>query len=166
MGGEKALKFYQQPLRQNFHFCYINNNKNYIINHVDQLFSDSQPVNMFLDKTIYIIHPENSSCVLPDQNNSHQENPMDYVKRLYPKQKFLPLFIEILVSHKLINDNLCFSPMPNMHITDICRFINNTFGHKDKTEPRFIKLCKCLQKMHLQFPSCSIKNPVAQTYLC
>jgi hypothetical protein len=90
---------------------------------------------------------------------------MDFIAKTYPKQKYLPLVFSILEKHNLIDDNLFFIPF-QLHVADVCAFLNNRFGKILTTDLRYIKLCKFLQSHKIKFPKISIKNPVAQKYLC
>ena len=85
---------------------------------------------------------------------------------MYPKQKFLTLVFDILITNNLIDENLYFIPFQQVHIADFCTFLNNNFGKLNSTDGKYIKLCKYFQNLNLKFPKVGIKNPVAQKYLC
>lgn len=123
---------------------------------------------MFANTTTFIIHKMDESCGQsnhePESNDINVEI-MDFVKTTYPKQKYLSLVFSIMLKKDLINNDLCFVNF-NIHIADFCSFINNKFGNKTSTNSDFLKLCKHLQKQKIKFPKVSIKNPVAQKYLC
>ena len=168
LGGPEYLSFYQEPLKQNFDFCYINCNKNYMINYVNHLFQNKTAI-MFSAKEKYLIHKNNKSCDTSHSTSANKESTehhdvIDFVKSLYPKQKFLPLVFQSLSS--LIDKNMFFINFPNVHVADFCTFINNKFGKVESTDLRFIKLCKFLQNQNIKCAKISIKNPVAQKYLC
>jgi hypothetical protein len=159
-------------VKQNYHFCYINRKKNYLINKVDCLLK-GEPVTMLLAGEKFIIHKFSEPCDLHENNNndpnynsniSHPAN--DFVAKTYPKQKYLSLAIDILNRNNLIDHNLYFIHFPNMHLVDVCAFFNNRFGKHKTTDAKLIKLCKFLKKKQIKFPKVSIKNPVAQTYIC
>lgn len=89
--------FYRQPDRQNFNFCYINNTKYYLVNCVEKLFNNiNNSCTMFVNNTTYVIHSADEFCA-PVTKNATSENSktslINYIKNLYPKQKFLPLFL-------------------------------------------------------------------------
>jgi len=172
LGGLEAITFYQQSESQNFNFCYINNQKNYIINNVNKLFQNKlkeTEVTMFSNNEIYVIHKKNQICGQTKSQSANIDPSIqvsDYLKNTYPKQKFLPLFFQVLTSHNLINTNMFIVGFPNLHIADLCSFLNNKFGKTNTTDIQYIKFCKYLQSCQLKFPKVSIKNPVAQKYLC
>ena len=173
-GGPKALQFYQQPVQQNFHFCYINNKKLYLINCVDQLLFHGKPVTMFVNKEQFVIHKESEPCSLqahPSMGVGHHHRDMShplvlFVKEIYPKQRFLPIVCSILIQHELITDSFYFIYTPTVHITDFCSFISNRFANSDKVDPNILKLCKYLKQQHIKIPKIAIKNPFAQSFLC
>lgn len=169
LGGQAFVEFYQEPVKQAFHFCYINCNKNYMINCVEQLFLGKQAT-MFLNNERFVIHKINKYCTALQNTTTPPEPEQDihaFITTTFPKHKFLPLVVTQLNQHQLVNKStMVFQPFPNIHIADFCSFINNTFGKLEKTESKFIKLCKYLQSKGLLFPKISIKNPVAQKYLC
>jgi hypothetical protein len=169
LGGKEVLNFYQEPQKQNFHFCYINANKNYLINKVDCLLRGKK-TNMFSNNDKFIIHKVNEFCapVLPElaENVGDNDTVLTFVKNMYPKQKYLILVFEIMHSHDLIDSNLFFKQFPNLHVADVCSFFNNRFGKSDTTDPRYIKLCKFLHQKKIRLPKVAIKNPVAQKFLC
>ena len=124
---------------------------------------------MFLNKDIFVIHKLNKPCGRVESQENVvpiNEDVLTFISSTYPKQKFLPLFFKILLQNKLIDSQMFIDKFQNIHIADLCTFINNTFGKIEKTEVRFIKLCKYLQSLNLKFPKISVKNPVAQKYLC
>jgi len=167
-----VLSFYQEPLKQNYHFCYINCNKNYLINQIDLLLKGKRVV-MFSNNEKFVIHKLDEPCGHTGDNDidinssdlSSQHYVITFIKETYPKQKYLTLAFAILEKHNLFDTNLFCIPYPNMHIADICSFFLNRFGKEDKTDSRYIKFCKFLQKKGIKIPRISIKNPVAQKYL-
>ena len=167
LGGPPSLAFYQEPLKQNYHFCYINCLKNYMINKLDYLLQ-KKDTTMFLDNTIYVIHNKDQPCGQKIQSSSElssKKHVIDFIKMMYPKQKFLTLVFEPMVQQELINDDLFFKDHPQVHIADFCSFINNRFA-KNNFPPKITKLCKYLNAMGLRFPKVSIKNAEAQKMLC
>jgi len=169
LGGSESLTFYQQPLKQNFNFCYINCLKNYMVNRVDYLLQNKK-TEMFVNNEIYVIHPENQFCNLPNGTDSSEvqtkSNILEFINSTYPKQKYLSLIFNPLVQRNMINDELYFIPYPDIHIADFCVFLNNKFGKVETTNNKLIKFCKYLQSLKFKFPKVSVKNPVAQKYLC
>jgi len=125
---------------------------------------------MFTNKTIYVIHQENQPCGLTSSASTSEQKVskkvMDFVRSMYPKQKFLSLVFESILQLNLIDDKMYFIGHPHVHVADFCSFINNRFGKNDDIPVKFIKLCKHLQSQGIRFPKVSIKNPVAQKYLC
>ena len=165
LGGNEALTFYQEPVKQNYNFCYINANKNYIINYVDHLFK-GQKATMFSNSQTWIIHQSNKPCgQKTTQPNDIQTEVVEYIKSTYPKQKHLILALNVFLKHNLIDSNLYFIPVP-IHFADVCTFLNNRFGKVNTTDIQYIKLCKYLQLHKIKMPKIAIKNPVAQKYLC
>jgi hypothetical protein len=139
-----------------------------MINCIDQFFQGIN-VTMFVNNDTFVIHKSDQSChSLPTESSKPllMTTVHDFIKSMYPKQKFLFLVFNLLVNQKLINDDLYFIPFPKIHIADFCSFINNKFGKINTTDQRFIKLCKHFQGLNLKFPKVSIKNTVAQKYLC
>lgn len=169
LGGKAFVDFYQEPVKQNFHFCYINCNKNYIINCVEHLFKGNRTT-MFFGNDRFVIHKVDKFCTAlqnqPETIDSGKDSILDFITTTYPKQKYLPLLFKQLIKKEFINNDLYFEQHPNIHIADFCTFINNKFGKPEKTDPKFLKLCKYLQAQHVKLPKISIKNPVAQKYLC
>jgi len=170
LGGKDVLTFYQEVVKQNFHFCYINCNKNYLINKIDCLLK-GEKVNMFLGGEKYIIHKLSEPCdLLPIEQNVNINDDIhpakEYVNSTYPKQKHLKFAIDIIERNNLIDHNLYFIAFPDLHLADVCAFFNNRFKNKKSTDPRIIKLCKFIQTSKIKFPKVSIKNPVAQKYVC
>jgi hypothetical protein len=132
---------------------------------------------MFLNKQVFVIHPKNKPCnqLKKDDENHNSSNSKilsidqqisDFLQSTYPKQKHLPYVFNILNSHNLFDKNLFFVQFSNIHIADLCAFLNNRFGKTDSTDSRFIKLCKYLQSINIKLPKIAIKNPVAVKYLC
>lgn len=128
---------------------------------------------MFLNQKHFVIHAKNKPCQqINDSKNSdsntndinHQV--VDFLQKTYPKQKYLPIIFKILESHNLIDENLFFTDFPNIHMADLCSFVNNSFAKPTSTDAKFIKFCKFLHAKGIRFPKISIKNPVAQKYLC
>mgnify|MGYP003336110258 CR=1 FL=1 len=170
-GGTKALHFYQQPVQQNFHFCYINNKKLYLINCVDQLLFHGLSVTMFVNNEQFVIHKESEPCSPHQQTTTtavtaNQHPLVLFVKEIYPKQRFLTLVCSIIIQNQCINDSFYFIPVPSVHITDFCSFISNRFAKHDKIDPNMLKLCKYFKQQHIKMPKIAIKNPFAQSWLC
>ena len=175
LGGSSVLKFYQEIQQHRYNFLYINCQRSYLINTVDQLFCEKSAT-MFLNQQTYVIHPKNKPCapsaiVNPsnqDSSNNSEVDPqiVEFLRSTYPKQKYLPYVFNILSSHALFDKHLFFVKFQNIHIADFCAFLNNSFGKVDSTETRFIKLCKYLQSLKLKLPKISVKNHVAVKYLC
>ncbi|MEI7486021.1 MAG: hypothetical protein WCJ72_01210 [Chryseobacterium sp.] len=171
LGGKEVLAFYQEVPTQNFHFAYLNCNKNYLINKVDNLFNGHKAI-MFSNKTIFVIHPKNQPCkttlktTLLNGDSNFSDQITDFIKSTYPKQKYLILIFNILNPYNLIDSNLFFKEFPNIHVADFCAFINNRFGKTPTTDAKFVKLCKFFQMNQIKFPKIAIKNPVAQKYVC
>lgn len=168
LGGPHVLTFYQDIPKSQFHFCYINNNKNYLINCIEELFSHKRAT-MFANNETFIIHSKNQSCDQPSttepDNIPIKQQLNDFIQMNYPKQKFLNIVGNILTKHELINDELCFVDLNTVHIADFFSFINNRFS-KGQIEPRITKLCKLLQNKLVKFPNICIKNPLAKKYFC
>jgi hypothetical protein len=123
---------------------------------------------MFSNKEKFTIHKNNETC----DNDQIQENPsvsfqpaiIEFIKKTYPKQKYLTLVFEIMNTHNLIDANLFFIAFPNLHVADVCAFFNNRF---DKNiDSRYLKFCKFLRQKQIRFPKVAIKNPLAQKYIC
>lgn len=169
LGGPTAVEFYQETPNYNFHFCYINNNKNYIINTVEQLFNGKKAT-MFVNKERFVIHKANQTCTPkqiitpPHGEVSIQTNITQFIETNYPKQKFLSIVFDILAKQNLINDDLIFVDFPNIHVADFSSYINNRFDKNNNN--RLIGLCKFLQKKNIKFPIVCIRNPLARKYLC
>jgi hypothetical protein len=169
LGGQEALSFFSKPLKYNFHFCYINCNKNYMINYAEQLFSENKAI-MFANQEIFVIHNANETCENKNSNQSSDDNSIlneckAFLTCSYPKNKVLPLIIKILINNNLINEDLFFTLYPNIHIADFLSFINNKFGKKDTYDPSMLKLCKFLNGQSIRFPKIALKNPEAQKLL-
>jgi hypothetical protein len=180
LGGTKAIDFYQQPLKINFNFCYINNQRNYLINYVDQIFQNSN-AEMFVNDCVFTIHPSTEKCPnLTDGNNTATSNDEDddkknfspiqiqmddFMRNTYPKNKILPIIFRKLVKHDLIDDDLFFVPFPNIHVADFCNFLNNRFAKKNKANVSLLKLCRFLRDRGIKFPLSCIKNPIARSVL-
>jgi len=170
LGGNKVLDFWQETQKDNFHFCYINTNKNIIINCVEALFSGNKAT-MFTNNYKFIIHPATEKCitnsdVASSSSSSLEQDIYDYIAQMYPKNKHLKFTFKFLIDLELINSNLFFVPFPNIHIADFCSFINNRFSNKNtKPNATMIKLCRHLQQLNIKMPKIAIKNPIAQKYL-
>jgi hypothetical protein len=165
--GGNVLDFFNDIEKYNFHFCYINCNKNYIINCIDQLFVNKKTT-MFANRQKYIIHNENHVCqVEPINADVNQiENEINlYLQTAYPRNKHLPFLFKIMLAKNLLNSDLFFVNFPNIHVADFCAFINNRFDKKIDKKNDLFKLCQYLQKHHIKFPKIAIKNPLAQKYL-
>lgn len=170
LGGKEVLKFYQEVPKHNFNFCYLNTNKNYIINQVDQLFLGEKAI-MFSNGDYYIIHKADQPCSdvneeEDDNQPHHSTSVQEFVKENYPKQKHLKLIFDILEKHDLFDDNLFCRQFTNIHLADICSFFLNRFFKNDKTDGRYIKFCKFLQQKGVKLPRICVKNPYAQKLLC
>lgn len=164
IGGNPAVEFWQEPVRFNFDFSYINCQKNYIINYINRLILGDSAT-MFANQQKYVIHLENHSCqnmLSNTQPNSVKREIDEYLASSYPKNKNLNLVAKILVTNNLLNDDLFFNEFSNVHFADFCAFINNRFDKIGKTNSNLVKFCKYLQKKHIKFPKIVIKNPVAQ----
>jgi hypothetical protein len=169
LGGTNVLDFFLEPPRFNYHFCYINCNKNYIINYVEKLFSEKKAI-MFANQEKYIIHSVDQPCEKINNSNSTETSKIFdeckiFLTHSYPKNKILPLVVKILTNNNLLNNDLFFNFFSNIHLADFLSFLNNKFGKKETTELNMIKLCKYLNHNALKFPKIAIKNPVAQKYL-
>ena len=133
----------------------------------------NQKVTMFANKETYVIHRSNKFCqpmnnqelTATNQLENSQLEILDYIKSTFPKQKHLILAFNIFFKHNLIDSSLYFTVVP-VHFADVCRFLNNPFGKIETTDALFIKLCKYLHTKKIKFPKISIKNPVAQKFLC
>jgi hypothetical protein len=154
LGGKEVLKFYQEAPKYNFNFCYLNCNKNYLINQIDQLFKGEQ-VTMFTNGEQYIIHKKNEPCGTPDsdvaETSSTHQLVLEFIKDKYPKQRYLSLIFDILKKHELFDENLFCIPFPNIHIADVCSFFLNRFSKNENQDVRMLKFCKFLQKKGLNF---------------
>jgi hypothetical protein len=158
------MSFYQEPLRYQYNFMYINCMKNYLINCVDNLLQNKNTT-MYYNKTKFIIHPVNKPCnlsSLPTSNNIESQI-KNFIENSYPKNKMIYLVFNVLTKNKLINDDLFFVQFPNIHVADFCSFLLNRFGKKEKTDLNLLKLCKYLK--NYTFPKIALKNPVAIDYL-
>jgi hypothetical protein len=170
LGGPPALSFYQEPSKFNYNFCYINANRNYMINYVDKLFQGLSAT-MFVNNEKFAIHPIDQPCSLENNNISLEgEFPIqnqvhDFLVNTYPKNKLLPLVFSNLVKNNLIDSDLFFIDFPKIHIADFCTFINNRFGKKNKFNVQLLKLCKFIRSKQIKFPSICIKNPIARQAL-
>jgi len=168
LGGTQVMSFWQEPPRFNYHFCYINCNKNYVINYVNNLFLGKQAT-MFANQQKFIIHSEKETCDLLSSSsdvNSVEQDVTEYLSSAYPKSKHLFLVAKILLKNKLINSTLFFDKFPQIHLADFCAFINNRFDKQEKNNIIMTKLCKYMQKENIKFPRIAIKNPYAQKLLC
>jgi len=189
LGGQSVLEFYQEPSKLDYHFCYINSHRNYIINKVEQLFNGGQHSTMFVNNERFAIHLLDQPCSSvgakhsasveesAECSNSINDQVHNFVVSTYPKNKFLPLVFKNLVKHNLIDDDLFFIDFPSIHVADFCAFINNSFGKssnsssssssnsKNKTNGTLLKLCKFIRTKQIKFPAICIKNPVARQVL-
>ena len=127
---------------------------------------------MFTNNEKFTIHKFNKPCNLqPNDNTIKSDNLIikdqidNFLSISYPKNKSLHLIFNIFLKHNLINDDLFFKMIPNIHIADFCSFINNRFDKDTKPNKEMIKLCKYLQTQSIRFPKVAIKNPVAQKLL-
>jgi hypothetical protein len=165
LGGQPALNFFSNPVKYNFHFCYINCNKNYMINYAEKLFTENKAI-MFANQEIFVIHNADETCnkLKTDKNadNSIFTECQSFLTRSYPKNKVLPLILKILTKNNLINEDLFFTMFPNIHIADFLSFINNKFGKNNSYDPSMFKLCKYLNAQAIRLPKIAIKNPAAQ----
>jgi hypothetical protein len=173
LGGLPALQFFQEIPQHRYNFLYINCQRNYLINTVDNLFR-GQATTMFLNQQIYVIHLKNKPCAISAAASGTSDGPglhvdpqiMDFLRSTYSKQKYLPYVFNILGAHALFDKHLFFTKYQNIHIADFCAFLNNSFGKPTTTEARFLKLCKYLQSLKIKLPKIAVKNPVAVKYLC
>jgi len=171
LGDKSILDFYREIPQLQFHFLYINNQKNYLINCVDNLFR-GKSATMYANSTLFVVHPHKTPCV---SNNSGQKDHdigtvdqqiASFLLTTYPKQKHLPLMFNILKPHALFNEHLFFKQFQNVHLADFISFILNRFCKQDTADTRFIKLCKYLQSLNIRLPKIAVKNPIAHKYLC
>jgi len=171
LGGPNVMHFWQEPPRFNYHFCYINCNRNYLINYVDKLFL-GDTATMFVNHHTYVIHSKDQFCepnVLPNAETSAIANTLekevkDYLSNAYPKNKNIHFIANILLRNNLLNQTLFFDKFPKIHLADFFAFINNRF-EKHKPNVNIVKLCKYLQKENIKFPRVTIKNVSAQKML-
>lgn len=171
LGDKNILTFYQDIPRHNFHFIYLNCQRNYLINRVDQLFQ-GKSTTMYANNTVFVVHPQNKPCPLAE--SAQKNDPIGtidqhielFLKNTYPKQKHLSLVFNILKPHALFNEHLFFKDFLNIHVADFVSFILNRFCKLDSTDQRFIKLCKHLQALHIKLPKIAVKNVVVHKYLC
>lgn len=172
LGGSEILAFYNRIEKFNFRFLYINCAKNYLINCVDQLLlpSSTTPwaVTMFANQKVYVIHEENELCRDNQQNQKELTTTTDvqreinlFLAQTYPKNKTLPMVFQILSKRNIINDDLFFTDFPQLHVADICTFLNNRFGEKQKINSGLVKFCKYIKNLGIKIPKIAIKNPVA-----
>lgn len=161
LGGPAVLDFWQEPIRFNYHFCYINCNRNYLINCVDKLFLGHQTT-MFANQQKFVIHSDRTTCHsnADSEDSGIQKDLDDFAQKTYPKNKTLHLVFKPLLANNLINDCLFFTHFPSIHIADFCSFINNRF-YKNDVKDIMLKLCKYMQKINIKIPKVAIKNPVA-----
>jgi len=185
LGGQAVLDFYQEPSKLDYHFCYVNSHRNYVINQVEQLFQGLSAT-MFVNNERFTIHLSDQPCSQenrPDLNESVEfkdtigDQVQDFIVHSYPKNKFLPLVFKNLIKHDLIDADLFFVDFPAIHVADFCAFINNSFGNNskgsgnssnsknNKTNGLLLKLCKFIRTKHIKFPVICIKNPVARQAL-
>lgn len=170
LGGSNVLQFWQEPPKYSYNFCYINCNKNYLVNSVEKLFLGKRTT-MFANEKRFVIHSESSKCGPPppaaSAQNSDIENEIHlFLSHVYPKNKNLRLVFNIMMQHQLINESLFFVTFPHIHIADFSSFLLNRFDQQEKTSKEMIKLCKYLQRSKIRFPKIAIKNPIAQKLLC
>lgn len=167
LGGPAVLNFYQTPLKYNYHFCYVNCNRNYLINCVDKLFKD-QVTTMFANQETYVIHNATHTCGT-DENKNEPSKTLDecyrFLKDSYPKNQILKVVVKILIQNNLLNENLFFKLFPRIHLADFCSHINNKFDKKFPPDKNMLKLCKYLQNQKINFPLKAVKNPMVQKYL-
>jgi hypothetical protein len=124
---------------------------------------------MFSNNEKFIIHKINEPCGISNIESTEihsQQNIKEFIKDTYPKQKYLPLVFDIIDKYIQFDTKMFCIQFPNIHIADICSFLLNRFGKNDNTDSRYIKFCKFLHKQGIKLPKISIKNPVAQSYLC
>lgn len=162
LGGTQVLDFWQEPAKFSYHFCYINCNKNYLINCVDKLFLGLETT-MFANHQKFVIHSQHKACSsnTTTVTSNIQQDLDDYAKNTYPKNKTLHLVFKPMLEHDLINTNLFFKQFPTIHVADFCSFINNRFYKNETGNAQMIKLCKYMQKKKIRFPKIAIRNPVA-----
>ncbi len=124
---------------------------------------------MFYQNQTFAIHPVDQPC--GQNNTTTSDNPThdlqhkisSFIKQNFPKQKYAELVFSTLNNHHVINDDLYFESF-NIHMADFCSFINYKFCKK--IDPKFLKLCKYLQKLNIKLPKVSIHNPLARKFLC
>jgi hypothetical protein len=123
---------------------------------------------MFVNRAIYVIHKKNVPCQKPElesKSNDIDDQVIAFLTQMYPKNKSIQLFFNVLLKHRLINEDLFFIDFPHIHIADFCSFLNNRFSKKEQISNDLQRLCKYLHKKKLKFPRISIKNPIAQKML-
>lgn len=125
---------------------------------------------MFLNGEKFIIHKVDEPCRLTDAESLDQpllqQTVKAFIKETYPKQKYILLAFNILEKYNLFDENLFCVAFPNIHLADICSFFLNPFHKLNTKDSRYIKFCRFLQKKGVKLPKISIKNPLAQKYLC
>lgn len=170
LGGQKVLEFYNAIPKANFHFCYINMQKNYLINCCEKLFfQDQNSIEMFTNDLVFTIHLKNKPCAADEHNSLEMPSntvyqQVDEFTNLYPKRKkLLMLVFQILIKNDLINDDLFFNPFPKLHIADFASFIMNRWGtNKAQTlDPSLVRFCKFLKSRNIILPRVAVKNPLA-----
>lgn len=172
LGGQQIMNFWQEPPRFNYNFSYINCNKNYVINYVNNLFL-GKTATMFANNKKFVIHSEDELCDSisnTNEQNTQQESSIEhdikeYLSNAYPKSKNLFLVSKIFIQNELLNSNLFFKKFPNIHLADFFAYINNKFDKQKETNTPMIKFCKYLQKEKIKLPRIVIKNPNAQKLL-
>ena len=178
LGGNAVLDFYQKPFRSNYHWAYINTAKCYLINCIETLFQTDKTgaATMFVNDTVYVIHPADELCVKADANASAssnissdnvsiQDKMNEFFLTAYPKNKILPLVFKNIVAKQLVDHDLFFVKYPSVHVADFCSFINNKFGKESSSNVTYIKLCKFLKAQAIKFPHIIVKNPIARPLL-
>ena len=169
LGGSNVLNFYQNEPKVNFQFLYINCQKHYLINNVQQLFDRSpKNVKMFTNQQKFVIHLADYPCGTSESKTEPTiaSDVNDLVLTLYPKQKSLQLVTKQLLKNNALDEDLCFVDEKKVHLADFLRFLNNTFDKNNKPNVHISKLCKILASQSIRFPSLCVKNPIAKRFFC
>jgi len=166
----KVFNFFNEVVKMNFHFIYINSNKNYMINCVEKLFS-GECTTMFLNDQVFKIHKATKFCTkerpkeIDNDLSALHVKVKEFLDLVYPKNKVIFVAFKILISNNLINDNLFFKEFPNLHIADFSSMLNNRFAKKEQMDPKLLKLCKYLQNKGIRLPKICVKNPNVINFL-
>ena len=137
-----------------------------MINCVDFLFS-GKTTTMFANHEKYIIHKKKDLCASSEtiQQSKIDDELNKFLALTYPKNKTIPIVLNILSKKNLINEDLFFNDFLDIHVADFCSFLNNRFGEKNKNPVKMIKFCKYLNNLSIKIPKLAIKNPVAYKIL-